>query len=80
MRAWLNRLFRRQHLTRISPVKLPEGFQDYPGKWVAMRDGAVIDVRSTPDELVEALERKGILDAVVMRVPTEHDKELVGLG
>lgn len=67
-------------MTRVAPVKLPEGFQDYPGKWVAMKDGAVIDVRPTPDELVASLERKGITDALVMRVPTEHDKELVGLG
>lgn len=67
-------------MAELKPTRLAEGFQDYPGMWVAMKAGRVVEVRPTPDELVEVLARRGIEDATVMRVPSEHNKELVGLG
>lgn len=67
-------------MSKLAPTRLPEDFRQYPGKWVAIEDGQIVAVRATPDELVEVLDKQGRRGATVMRVPTEHDKELVGLG
>lgn len=61
-------------------MRLVDGFYDYPGMWIGVKDGRILEVRRTPDEVVEALHRKNVVGALVMRVPAEHDKELVGLG
>lgn len=62
------------------PRRLPQEVLNYPGKWVAIKEDRVIEVRETPDAVVAALHARDIKDATVMRVPSEHDKELVGLG
>ncbi len=64
----------------MRPRALAEGLLDHPGQWVAVKGGRIIEVRPTPDEVVEALHRRDITEATVLRAPGEYDKELVGLG
>jgi hypothetical protein len=45
-----------------------------------MRRGEVVDVARTFDELLNQLRARDITDVTVMRVPSEHEAELVGLG
>ncbi len=61
-------------------VSLEEAVRDFPGMWVAIKDGKIVEARRTPDEVVLALHEREIRDAYVTRIPGEHDKELVGLG
>ncbi|HLG66359.1 MAG TPA: DUF5678 domain-containing protein [Acidimicrobiales bacterium] len=53
---------------------------EYPGAWVALKDGGVVEARATPYELVAALHDRGISDATIIRVPAESEPELVELG
>jgi len=73
-------LTRQRGAEPMRPRVLPEGLLEHPGKWVAVKGGRIIEVRPTPDEVVEALHRRDITGATVLRVPGENDKELVGLG
>lgn len=60
---------------RHEPRRLPQDLLNYPGKWVAIKNDQVVEVRETPDAVVEALHSRDIKNATVMRVPSEHDKE-----
>ena len=62
------------------PIRLAEAARHYPGKWVAIKDGEVVGVRETPDQLVDELFRREIQGAYIVRMPSELDHELVGLG
>lgn len=66
----------------MEPLPLPDLLQGLEGKWVALRDGKVIEVADSSDALFRRLRSKRIRDAAVMRVPSEreHGAELVGLG
>jgi hypothetical protein len=65
---------------RLEPVRLSELMHQCPGKWVALRDGQILEVRETFDQLVLALHERAITDATILRSPDEHEVELVGLG
>ncbi|MGH8910417.1 MAG: DUF5678 domain-containing protein [Egibacteraceae bacterium] len=67
-------------IKRLQVVTFDEAVRNFPGMWVAIKDGKVIEARRTPDEVVLALHERDIQDAYVTRIPGEHDKELVGLG
>ncbi|MGH8931756.1 MAG: DUF5678 domain-containing protein [Egibacteraceae bacterium] len=67
-------------IRRLQVVSLEEAVRDFPGMWVAIKDGKIVEARRTPDEVVLALHEREIRDAYVTRIPGEHDKELVGLG
>jgi hypothetical protein len=54
--------------------------REYPGMWVAVRDGEVIAARETPHRLALDLRERGITDATIFRAPAENEPELVGLG
>jgi hypothetical protein len=74
----LKRLFMPEHPT-------PEGGlarvqREYAGSWVALKGGRVVEVRRTPYELVAALHERDITDTTVVRIPSEDEPELVGLG
>lgn len=45
-----------------------------------MHNGEVVEGRDTFDQLVMALQERELTNVTVMRVPAEHDVELVGLG
>lgn len=65
---------------RLRPRRLPPEIREAPGNWVAMKDGKVVAIRPTPDELIMELREKGIRGATMLRAPAETDVELVGLG
>lgn len=52
----------------------------YPGLWVAVVDGQVIDARENPHALAVALHDRGVADATIFRCPAVDGPELVGLG
>jgi Family of unknown function (DUF5678) len=66
----------------MEPLRLSEMLRGLEGKWVAIRDGEVVEAADTADALFKRLRSKRIQDASVLRVPTEkdHGAELVGLG
>ena len=66
--------------THLEPVRLADLLKEVPGRWVAMHNGEIIEVRATLDELMLALQAKGTTDATVMRAPGAGEPELVGLG
>lgn len=65
---------------KLQVISLEQALRDFPGMWVAIKDGQIVEARRTPDEVVLALHEREIRDAYVTRIPGEHDKELVGLG
>ncbi len=67
-------------MRKMSPVDLAEELRQCAGKWVAIRGGAVVEVRETPYALVMALHERGIDDATILRAPASNEPELVGLG
>jgi hypothetical protein len=54
--------------------------QRYPGLWVAVVHGQVIDARDNPHALAVALHDHGVADATIFRCPAVDEPELVGLG
>ena len=66
----------------MEPLRLSEMLRGLEGKWVAIRDGEVVEAADSADALFKRLRSKQIRDARVLRVPTEkeHEAELVGLG
>lgn len=65
---------------RLEPVRLSALMHQCPGKWVALRDGHILEVRETFDQLLFALHERGISDVTILRSPDKHEVELVGLG
>lgn len=64
----------------VEPIRIAELAKQVPGQWVALRDGAIIEVAVSLDQLMSALTVRGISDVTVMRSPVESEAELVGLG
>ena len=64
----------------MEPVRLAELLHQCPGKWVAMSNGVIVEVRETFDQLMIALHEREITNVTVMRSPAENESELVGLG
>lgn len=62
---------------------IPEEVLDHRGKWVAIdshvQPPRLLFVHNTHDEVMDALRVTGTR-ALVMRVPTEDEPELVGAG
>ena len=63
-----------------STDSLVEVQREYAGAWVALKDGEVVDARPTPYELIAYLHSRGIVDTTIIRVPSDSEPELVGLG
>ena len=64
----------------MEPVNVAEELRQRAGKWVALKDGRVVEGRETPAALVMALHERGIEDATVLGAPDPNEPELVGLG
>lgn len=64
----------------VAPVELADLLHQVPGKWVALRNGEIIAVGDSLDQVVMRLEADGVKDATVMRSPAKGEAELVGLG
>jgi hypothetical protein len=71
---------RRRSVTSESVTGLPQIQHEYSGCWIALKNGRVVDARGTPYELVASLHDRGIHDTTIIRVPSEDEAELVGLG
>lgn len=67
-------------MEQIQPIEIGALLRQVPGKWVAIKDGALVDVQETPYKLFESLRSRGIKDATVIRAPAEDEAQLVGLG
>jgi hypothetical protein len=59
---------------------LPQVQREYAGSWVAFKGGKVVEARRSPYELVAALHERDIKDTNIVRIPSEDEPELVGLG
>ncbi len=64
----------------LEPVQLSELLHQVPGKWVAIRDGEIVEASDTLDQLIHALHYRNLSDATLMRAPAEAEAEMVGLG
>jgi hypothetical protein len=64
----------------MEPVRIAEALREYPGKWVAIKDGQVVEARETADQLALALHDRDVTGATIIRSPGEDEPELVGLG
>jgi Family of unknown function (DUF5678) len=66
----------------MEPLRLSEMLRGLEGKWVAIKDGEVVEAADNADALFKRMRSKRIQDASVLRAPTEkdHEAELVGLG
>lgn len=65
---------------RSAPIHLGELLRGFAGKWVAIRDGEVVEVADTPYALVARLRERSIEDASVIRAPAEGEPEMVAFG
>lgn len=64
----------------MEPTPLADTLRGLEGKWVALKNGRVIAANATPDGLYRDLHARQIQGATILRVPGEHDPEMVGLG
>jgi hypothetical protein len=67
-------------VAQLQPVDMAPLLRQVPGKWVALRNGEIVEVRDTLDALTVALEERGLSDVTVLRAPAEGETEMVGLG
>jgi len=67
-------------MRKMTPLSVSNQVRGAEGKWVAMKDGRVIVVAETPDEVYRQLHGKQVTGATLLRVPSEGEPELVGLG
>jgi hypothetical protein len=65
---------------KLEPIRTAHLARELRGKWVAMRNGEVIEAGDSFDAVMLTLHRQDITDVTVMRIPDEHEVELVGLG
>ena len=65
---------------RPEPVRTRQLASEARGQWIAMKNGEVVDMGATFDEVMVRLHERDITDVTVMRVPAEHEAELVGIG
>lgn len=64
----------------MEPIRTQHLSGEVKGHWVAFRNGEVVEVGSSFDEVMLNLHRRDITNVTVMRIPAEAEAELVGLG
>ena len=62
------------------PIALAPLLRQVPGKWVALRNGEIVEARETLDKLVISLKERDITGVTVVRSPDQGEVELVGFG
>jgi hypothetical protein len=62
------------------PSSNVEVLREFAGRWVAVRDGEVVDANDTFDGLVVRLRELRERGTTIMRVPSEGEPEPVGFG
>jgi len=56
-------------------VFLSEVKRKFRGKWVSVKDGEVIAVCDTHDEVLKEIKRRGLVDVYIFYVPTEKEEK-----
>jgi Family of unknown function (DUF5678) len=64
----------------LEPRRIAEDLEDFAGRWVAVKDGHVVEAGRTPDAVMLKLRAKQVRGATILRVPAEDEPELVGIG
>jgi hypothetical protein len=64
----------------LEPVRTSHVTAQVKGQWVAMRNGEIVEVGATFDEVMLRLHDREITDVTVIRIPADTEAELVGLG
>lgn len=54
--------------------------RQYPGLWVAVKHGEVVEARDNPYTLYLRLQERGLSGTTIFRCPGRREPELVGLG
>ena len=54
--------------------------RQYPGLWVAVKHGQVVEARENPYTLYLRLQERGLSGTTIFRCPGRREAELVGLG
>jgi hypothetical protein len=67
-------------MRQLEPTPLTDALKGLEGKWVALKNGEVIAANETPDALYRDLHARQIRGTTILRVPDEHEPEMVGLG
>ena len=80
MRLWLRRLRLWGESVTQRPRASRENLGGLAGKWVAVKDGRVVEAQDTPDRVYQMLHERRITGATIFRVPAEDEPEMVGLG
>jgi hypothetical protein len=85
-RKWFRRYRRpsvseRPPIRHLEPVRTADLLHETPGKWVAIKNGKVVEARDSFDQVILALHERDITDATVLRAPDpEREPETVGFG
>jgi hypothetical protein len=81
MRNWFLRLRKRAAMSDKSSTPSIADIQgEYPGLFVALKNGEVVEAATTPYALIAALHTRGISNSTIIRVPDPQEPELVGWG
>ena len=64
----------------VHPIRMSSLAGSHTGRWVALRNGEVLETGETFDELARLLDEHRVRDATVRRVLAAGEAELVGLG
>ena len=60
----------------MSQVKVVEkAKREHVGKWIGLRDGEIVAISDTHEDLYRELKRKGVDGVYVFYSPTEKEKE-----
>jgi hypothetical protein len=58
------------HVELVEKVK-----REYVGKWIGLKDGSVVAISDTHEDLYKDLRKKGIDEVYVFYSPTEREKK-----
>lgn len=67
-------------MRQLEPKPLADALRGLEGKWVALQNGEVIAASDTADGVYRDLHARQIRGTTILRVPDEHEPEMVGLG
>jgi len=59
----------------VKEISKAELKKKFPGKWIAVKEGRVITVSNSHDEIMKEIKKKGLDDTYVFYSPTEKEKK-----
>jgi len=60
-------------MTQVELVKKAK--REYVGKWIGLKDGSVVTVSDTYEDVYKELQKKGLDEVYVFYSPTETEKK-----